>query len=56
LRKAEEVIDTDRLLLRAFRNSDHDAYAAICADPEVMRLAQEIDLLGGKSLVYAIER
>jgi RimJ/RimL family protein N-acetyltransferase len=31
------VLETDRLLLRQFRNEDLDAYAAICADPEVMR-------------------
>jgi RimJ/RimL family protein N-acetyltransferase len=34
---AEVVLDTDRLRLRAFRNADHAAYAAICADPEVMK-------------------
>ncbi len=28
---------TDRLLLRAFRPEDLDGYAAMCADPEVMR-------------------
>lgn len=28
---------TERLLLREFRESDFDAYARICADPEVMR-------------------
>lgn len=31
------TLETDRLRLRPFRNSDHDAYAGICADPEVMR-------------------
>jgi RimJ/RimL family protein N-acetyltransferase len=30
-------LDTDRLILRAFREDDFDAYAEICADPEVMR-------------------
>lgn len=30
-------IETDRLLLRGFREEDLDAYAAMCADPEVMR-------------------
>ena len=30
-------LETDRLRLRAFRNEDLDAYAAMCADPEVMR-------------------
>jgi RimJ/RimL family protein N-acetyltransferase len=31
------TIETDRLLLRMLRQSDHDAYAAMCADPEVTR-------------------
>ena len=31
------TLDTDRLRLRMFRESDFDAYARICADPEVMR-------------------
>ena len=30
-------IETPRLLLREWRDSDIDAYAALCADPEVMR-------------------
>lgn len=30
-------LETDRLLLRQFRGSDHAAYAAMCADEEVMR-------------------
>jgi len=30
-------LETHRLLLRPFRKSDLDAYARICADPEVMR-------------------
>lgn len=30
-------LETDRLRLRAFRNEDLEAYAAMCADPEVMR-------------------
>lgn len=30
-------LETDRLLLRPFRDTDIDAYAAMCADPEVMR-------------------
>lgn len=30
-------LGTARLRLRAFRQNDLDAYAAICADPEVMR-------------------
>jgi RimJ/RimL family protein N-acetyltransferase len=31
------VIETSRLRLRAFRDVDLDAYAELCADPEVMR-------------------
>lgn len=33
----ETVLDTPRLRLRAFRGDDLDAYAPMCADPEVMR-------------------
>jgi len=32
-----EVLETERLILRLFRESDLDAYAEMCADPEVMR-------------------
>ena len=32
-----EVLETERLRLRLFRESDLDAYAEMCADPEVMR-------------------
>jgi RimJ/RimL family protein N-acetyltransferase len=31
------TLETERLTLRQFRNSDLDAYAPMCADPEVMR-------------------
>lgn len=31
------TLSTERLLLRPFSDSDFDAYAAMCADPEVMR-------------------
>ncbi len=31
------TLETERLWLRAFREEDLDGYAAICADPEVMR-------------------
>ena len=31
------TLETERLLLRQFRNDDHAAYAEILADPEVMR-------------------
>jgi len=32
-----EVLETERLVLRPFREEDLDAYATMCADPEVMR-------------------
>lgn len=31
------TLTTERLILRAFRDDDLDAYAETCADPEVMR-------------------
>lgn len=31
------ALETERLRLRAFRESDLDAYAALCSDPEVAR-------------------
>jgi RimJ/RimL family protein N-acetyltransferase len=31
------TLQTDRLTLRLPRESDFDAYSAMCADPEVMR-------------------
>lgn len=37
------LLESDRLLLRMWRESDFDDYAAMCADPEVMRY------LGGKT-------
>jgi RimJ/RimL family protein N-acetyltransferase len=40
----EVVLETERLVLRIFREEDFEAYAAMCADPEVMRF------LGGKTL------
>ena len=36
-------LETERLILRMWRNEDFEAYARICADPEVMRF------LGGKT-------
>jgi RimJ/RimL family protein N-acetyltransferase len=33
----ETVLETERLRLRAFRGEDLDAYASMCADPEVMQ-------------------
>jgi RimJ/RimL family protein N-acetyltransferase len=35
------TLETERLLLRAFRAEDFEPYAAICADPEVMRYLGE---------------
>jgi RimJ/RimL family protein N-acetyltransferase len=35
------TLETPRLRLRAFREEDLDAYARICADPEVMRYIGE---------------
>ncbi|HMV99874.1 MAG TPA: GNAT family N-acetyltransferase [Acidobacteriota bacterium] len=35
------TLTTERLLMRAFRESDLDEYAALCADPEVMRYLGE---------------
>lgn len=33
----DTILETERLRLRPFRGSDLDAYAPMCADPEVMR-------------------
>ena len=43
----KDVIETERLVLRMFRESDTDAYAEMVADPEVMRF------LGGKPVSRA---
>jgi RimJ/RimL family protein N-acetyltransferase len=40
-------LETDRLILRGFVETDLDAYAEMCADPEVMRF------IGGKPLSRA---
>lgn len=40
------TLETERLLLRPFRAEDLDAYAALCADPEVMRYIGEGKTLG----------
>jgi RimJ/RimL family protein N-acetyltransferase len=39
-----ERLDTDRLILRMFRESDLDAYAEMCGDPEVMKYLGGIPL------------
>lgn len=36
-RADDDTIATERLLLRRWRDDDLDAYAALCADPDVMR-------------------
>jgi RimJ/RimL family protein N-acetyltransferase len=38
------VLETERLILRMWRNEDFEAYAEMCADPDVMRY------LGGKTM------
>ena len=38
----EVTLETERLILRMWRDTDFEAYAELCADPEVMRY------LGGK--------
>lgn len=43
-----EILETDRLILRMFREEDFEDYAAICADPEVTRYLAE-----GKPLTRA---
>jgi RimJ/RimL family protein N-acetyltransferase len=40
----EVILETDRLILRMFRETDFEEYARMTADPEVMRF------LGGKTL------
>ena len=40
------TLETDRLRMRMFREEDLDAYAAICADPEVMRYLGDGRTLG----------
>jgi RimJ/RimL family protein N-acetyltransferase len=40
----EVILETERLLLRFFREDDFEQYSRICADPEVMRF------LGGQPL------
>ena len=35
--RGQVILQTERLSLRQFRPDDIDAYAAMCADPEVMR-------------------
>jgi RimJ/RimL family protein N-acetyltransferase len=44
IRMTEIILETERLILRFFREDDFEQYARICADPEVMRF------LGGQPL------
>ena len=37
------TLETERLIMRLWRDDDHEQYAQLCADPEVMRF------LGGKT-------
>src|SRR6266550_5350991 len=37
------TLETERLIMRMWRDDDHEQYAQLCADPEVMRF------LGGKT-------
>jgi RimJ/RimL family protein N-acetyltransferase len=39
------TLETQRLLLRPFRDTDLDAYAAMCADPDVMRFVGDRGVL-----------
>ena len=39
----EITIETERLILRMFREDDFEEYATLCANPDVMRF------LGGKT-------
>lgn len=39
------TLETERLLLRPFRSGDIESYAAMCADPEVMRYVGERGVL-----------
>lgn len=38
------ILDTERLRLRPFRESDFEPYAGMCADPEVMRYLTGVPL------------
>jgi RimJ/RimL family protein N-acetyltransferase len=51
------VIETERLRLRPWRDDDLDAYAALCADPEVMRwLGAQGDALTRAQAAEQMER
>lgn len=41
MKPAAERLETERLVLRQLTEADLDAYAAMCADPEVMRFLGE---------------
>ena len=49
-------LETERLTLRMLRESDFEAYAEICADPEVMRYIGSGQTGGYDDAVVQIER
>jgi RimJ/RimL family protein N-acetyltransferase len=53
---AVPVIETERLRLREWRDEDLDAYAALCADPEVMRFLGPGDTMTRAEAAQQVER
>ena len=49
---AVPVIETERLVLREWRDPDVDAYARICADPQVMRFMHPARALTTAEVAY----
>ena len=43
-----ESLETDRLILRMFRESDLDAYAEMCGDAEVMKYLGGVPMTPGR--------
>ena len=52
--EAPDTLETDRLLLRQFLESDVDLYSRICADPEVMRFVGDGRTLGRQETWRAV--
>jgi RimJ/RimL family protein N-acetyltransferase len=50
------VISTDRLVLRRWKQEDYAPFAAICADPEVMRYIGDGSIQTAAQAARAIER